>query len=49
MEVLSLEGSALNSDENRKQYVMLNYEDVKSMSDALIAENIEAYRVLAND
>ena len=46
-----LESSALKIEDKdeRKEYVMLNYEDIKNISDTLIEENIEAYRVLAND
>ena len=31
-----------------KRYTLLNYEDVKKISDELIEQNMEAYRVLAN-
>lgn len=31
-----------------KRYTLLSYEDVKKISDELIEQNMEAYRVLAN-
>ena len=31
-----------------KRYTLLSYEDVKQISDELIEQNMEAYRVLAN-
>ena len=46
--VLEEKYSADTLTEANRQYIKLTYEDIKEISDGLIEQNMEAYRVLAN-